>query len=227
MASLVATPTASQDANARLVTVRGVVEVPAPLLADNGGALIGKVRIYRVLQAPERRPLPGADVHLADVRGAALPGLPQVRTDAGGRFTLPGVPTGLTYVVIAHAPTKGGGRATLRGLAAAGSGEVTVGLGTTMLTSALLDPDRGVGALDQNALDELAERVEAVLPASRTPDLAAEGAVETSVAAMLAQDAALRAEVEALKQRLAAEALTAEAQRDRVRKALPTPQTVE
>ncbi|MEB3221089.1 MAG: carboxypeptidase-like regulatory domain-containing protein, partial [Candidatus Sericytochromatia bacterium] len=204
-----------------LVTVQGVVRVPARLLAEAGGALIGKVRIYRLAQEAALRPLPGADVHLADARGEALPGLPRVRTDAAGRFELPGVPDGLTYQVIAHAPTTSGGRATLRGLAKPGAGEIAVGLGTTMVATALLDPSQGLGQLDQGALQALADRVEAELPASRTPDLARDEAVAASVEAMLAEDAGLRMEVETLKRRLAENGLSPEAQRARVREALP------
>jgi regulator of replication initiation timing len=57
--------------------------------------------------------------------------------------------------------------------------------------------------------------------------LAVDGAVESSVGTMLAQDAALRSEVEALKQQLSAEGLTAEAQRERLRQALPPVATSE
>lgn len=220
-ATLVVNPVPSAAARASLVTVQGVVRVPGRLLAEAGGALIGKVRIYRLAQDAALRPLPGADVHLADARGEALPGLPQVRTDADGRFVLPGVPEGLTYVVIAHAPTTGGGRATLRGLAASGAGEVSVGLGTTMVATAMLEAAPGLGRLDQEALQALAGRVEAELPASRTPDLAQEGAVEASVASMLAENQALRSDVEALRRRLTEGGLSPEAQRARVREALP------
>lgn len=218
---LVTTPASADAASGALVTIQGVVQVPGSLLAEQGGALIGKVRIYRVTQANALRPLPGADVHLADVRGEALPGLPQVRTNAEGRFVLPGIPAGLTYTVVAHAPTTSGQRATLLGLVASGEKEVSVGVGTTMLTTALLDSANGLGTLDQGALQLLAEEVEADLPASAIPDLARDESVAASVEAMLEQTPQLRSEVQILRQRLTQDGLTPEQQRERVRDALP------
>lgn len=220
-AKLVTTDVSGAVASDKLITIQGVVQVPATLLSEGGGGLIGKVRIYRLAQSNALRPLPGANVHLADVRGEALPDLPQVVTNAEGRFVLPGIPAGLTYTVVAHAPTTSGERATLLGLVSTGAQEVSVGLGTTMVTTALLDAASGLGSLDQGALQALAEKVEADLPASAVPDLARDESVAASVKVMLDSTPQLRTEVEAMKQRLTEDGLTPEQQRERVRNALP------
>jgi hypothetical protein len=103
-----------------------------------------------------------------------------------------------------------------------GAQEVSVGLGTTMVTTALLDAASGLGSLDQGALQALAEKVEADLPASAVPDLARDESVAASVKVMLDSTPQLRTEVEAMKQRLTEDGLTPEQQRERVRNALPS-----
>jgi sugar lactone lactonase YvrE len=221
-----------------LTQVGGQVMVPARLVGVDGGTLLGVdggtlvgvdagslvgvdggtlagPRARRLLEAGEpERPLGGARVFLADAMGRALPGLPEARTDAQGRFAFKRVPVGLTYVVAVEAPTRMGKVARLSSLASThtGTAAVRVGLGSTMLTAALLaTPERGVGRVDNAALQAAAARVEQQLDLARLPDMTDPAATARAAAAMVAADPELRRTLAPLQAALGVDAVAPDA----------------
>ncbi|MEB3328211.1 MAG: hypothetical protein VKQ33_03140 [Candidatus Sericytochromatia bacterium] len=174
----------------------------ARIVANNGGAVVANQGARYALRQSDA-PLPGARVYLANARGEALNGLPEARTDAEGRFRLERVPQGLTYVLVAEVPTALGSTARLTSLAAArpssGAGDVRVGLGSTLATAVVVDPTRGLGTLQPEALATLASRLEARLTPAQPPDLTDTSSVQALAEALLRDDEGLRAEVDRLR----------------------------
>ncbi|MEB3330353.1 MAG: carboxypeptidase-like regulatory domain-containing protein [Candidatus Sericytochromatia bacterium] len=178
------------------------------LVGPDAGTLLGAgARARALLTASEEgRPLVGARVYLADAGGKALPGLPEALTDGEGRFSLRRVPQGLTYVVVAEAPTRTGKVARLTSLASthAGAVEVSVGLGSTMLTAALVaNVQRGLGRLDNAQMRAAAANLERKLDLTRLPDFTDLAAVTRVAQAMVAEDPNVQREVTPLQEDLA------------------------
>jgi hypothetical protein len=216
---------------ARLTEVSGAIRLPARLVGPDAGTLVGvdagslvgldagtlvgvdagtlaaRGPLSRKVLAAEAggQPLVGVRVYLADARGKALVGLPEAWTDAGGRFSLRGVPPGLTYIVVAEAPTRAGKVARLTSLASthAGAAEVVIGLGSTMLTAALVaDSNRGLGRVSNVQMRETAAQLERKIDLARLPDLTDPGAVTRAAQAMVADDATVQQELAPLKAEL-------------------------
>ncbi|MEB3223142.1 MAG: carboxypeptidase-like regulatory domain-containing protein [Candidatus Sericytochromatia bacterium] len=223
---------------AALTEVTGQVRLPARLIGVDGGTLIGidggsligvdggslvgvdggtlaGPRARRLLAVGEpERPLSGARVFLADPMGRALPGLPPVRTDGGGQFSLRRVPAGLTYVVVVEAPTRAGKVARLTSLASthAGAAVVRVGLGSTMVTAAMVaDPARGMGRVDNGALQAMAMQVEQQLDLAKLPDMTDATAVKEAAQALMASDPALQRQAATMQQALGEAAMAPQA----------------
>lgn len=90
------------------LNLSGVVTAPASLLSNNGGGIIANnggglvannAAGYRTRAAEAWTPVANAEVVVEDVFGRPVRGLPAVTTDASGRFSLRGVPSGQAYVV--------------------------------------------------------------------------------------------------------------------------------
>jgi hypothetical protein len=173
----------------------------ASTLVGNHGAGVVSNQGARFALRQAGVPVVGARVFLADSRGVALPGLPEARTDGAGRFSLVGVPPGLTYLVVVEAPTQEGPVARLvsLGMTAQSRAEVSVGLGTTLVAAAVVEADRGVGPQVGPRFQNLAVRLESRVD-ERTPlDLVREGGVRSLVDQLGQQDDALRAELAAVR----------------------------
>ncbi|MEB3223141.1 MAG: hypothetical protein VKS61_13780 [Candidatus Sericytochromatia bacterium] len=199
-----------------LTQVSGFLRIPARLIGPDAGTLIGPDAGTLIgpdagtLIGPDAGTvsLAGARVFLADAAGRALPGVAEARTDALGRFTLMGVPAGLTYVVVIELPTRSGEVARLTSLASthAGAAEVRVGLGSTLVTAALVDAERGLGRVDNAALQAVAEKVEKeALKAEKLPDLTKPQAVAEVAEAVVVKAAPpeVKQEVEKLEKAIA------------------------
>ncbi|MEB3330354.1 MAG: hypothetical protein VKQ33_14105 [Candidatus Sericytochromatia bacterium] len=211
---------------ASLGTVSGTVVVPGRLLSDRGSGLIAdrgaglisdrgpglisdrgaaftvKARGLRLRATADRVGLPDARIVLTDATGRRLPGLAEARTDEAGRYQIARVPLGLTYLVVAEAPTTGGRTAQLRSIATAGRGEVTVSIGSTLVTSALVTPAKGLGRADPARLQALAQEMEARVATQDLPDLADTQAVSRAAEALVASDPSLGQQLEVLRKDL-------------------------
>ncbi|MEB3198271.1 MAG: hypothetical protein VKP62_13805 [Candidatus Sericytochromatia bacterium] len=179
-----------------------------PLLDSPANARLSKPSAMRRLMndTEKERPLSGARVYLADAEGRALPGLPEGRTDSNGRFVLKKVPVGLTYVVVAEAASQNGKVARLTSLASTHGGEadVRIGLGTTMVTAALLsEASQGLGRIDNREMQAVAATVERQLDLARLPDLTDTRAVAEAAQAMVAASREVQAQLAPLQKELA------------------------
>jgi hypothetical protein len=113
-----------------------VVSSGGLVIASDGASVIatGGLNYRAVQQAGTEVRVANAEVYLADASGEPIPGLPTVKTDANGIYTIPKVPAGYSYMVVARVALKQGDparlttlvRSTAQGVTAPISGESTL-----------------------------------------------------------------------------------------------------
>ncbi|MEB3220751.1 MAG: hypothetical protein VKS61_01605 [Candidatus Sericytochromatia bacterium] len=187
------------DRGAGIISDRGsgLVTNNSSGLLSRGAAWVSEAfRARRLYATADAIGLRGARVFLADAAGRPLPGLPEARTDADGRYRIPNVPAGYAYVVIVEAATAAGRTAQLRSVAAAGQREVPVGLGTTLAAAVVVSPERGLGSPEAGSFEALARRLEDQLGQAEVPDLTNPAAVAQIAQALVAADAEVQQQVE-------------------------------
>ncbi|MEB3197402.1 MAG: hypothetical protein VKP62_09390 [Candidatus Sericytochromatia bacterium] len=215
-------------ARVQYVPVRGTVRIPSGLavgagvklvsdrglglISDRGISLIspagfqGARTTYRLL-ALDTVAVEGARVILTDAAGQSLPEVAPVRTDAGGEFSLPRVPAGLSFVVAAEVPTFGGAAATFRSLIRTTKPEIQTRLdpATTLVTSNLVEELGGkpLGDFDPARFQEASESTAQSLVATKLPDFTDATAVSRAMKALLNEVATLRSQVTMLEAALA------------------------
>ncbi len=152
-----------------VVNLRGVVQLPASLIAQGGGNLISQgggnligqtASTYRLLDA-NRVVDPVMDVFLADGSGRVIAGLPIVRGDRAGRFVIPRVPAMLVYQLMARVSLQDGQRVELQSLVQpkVGSQGVEISPATTLVTEAILNSNGQKLASYDDALFQRAKRL--------------------------------------------------------------------
>lgn len=92
----------------QVATFKGVAIAPSSLLSQNGSSLVGnnssglisdKAAGYALLATDELAPVADAEVEVQDAGGNPVPGVPKVKTDAKGEFTVKNVPADVNWVV--------------------------------------------------------------------------------------------------------------------------------
>ena len=205
-----------------LGTITGVVRLPASIVSNNGGSVIGEHGASivgdagagvislnkRVVLALDEGIAPGAEVVVTDAAGAPLAGVPTVKADGEGRYTLKGVPAGPTMVVRATWSAADGKPVSVITLAATTTQGVKadVGVATTFAaTSLLAGRSSGLGRLDRTAYEGLVAVITGKLVAADTGLLGDAAAIARRVKEMLAQDATAGAAAKAVEQALGEE----------------------
>jgi sugar lactone lactonase YvrE len=206
-------------------TVVGVVRGPLGVVAagganavsagganavSSGGANVvssggGNLRAYGLL-AVEEAPVAVAEVFVADAAGNPIPGLKRVKSDSKGRFAIPDVPAGYTYVVMARIKTAAGDEAALKTLAKVTTLGTTVDLGTAstlVTTAAVAGRSDALGEFNPATFQRAIEATARHLSADMVPDLADTGAILASMSALGEQVAELKTALGTLQSELA------------------------
>ncbi|MFN3432430.1 MAG: hypothetical protein ACK46X_21090, partial [Candidatus Sericytochromatia bacterium] len=161
-----------------------------------GGANMTGARAggFRTLGLTEK-PLAGAEVFLADAKGAPLPGNLKAVTDAQGNFRIPKVPVGFTLVVATRVKTAEGKDAVLKtlvGTAAAGA-KADVSAASTILTESLIERSGAqLGGFDAAAFSRAVSAAAAKMTDDQLPDLADLGAMRAYMGELEAAMAELK-----------------------------------
>ncbi|MFN3431093.1 MAG: SMP-30/gluconolactonase/LRE family protein, partial [Candidatus Sericytochromatia bacterium] len=187
-------------------TVVGVVRGPLGVVAagganavsagganavSSGGANVvssggGNMRAYGLL-AVEEAPVAVAEVFVADAAGKPIPGLKHVKSDSKGRFAIPDVPAGYTYVVVARVKTAAGDEAALKTLAKVTTLGTTVDMGTasTLVTTAAVQGRAdALGEFNPATFQRAIEATARHLTADQVPDLADTSAILARMTAL-------------------------------------------
>jgi hypothetical protein len=183
----------------------GTVELLGQVRAPRNALTDGPVDSQPMVEAP----VAGAVLALTDALGTPLPGLPGAVADADGRYRIAGVPGGHTYVVTAAITLKDGRPATLRTLAQAASGTITVDvtLSTSLVTADLADVLNGFSTqLVPATFHGAVQKTDKLLTNDRVPDLADDADVLALATTFLNISPDLRTSVSQLKQELATSA---------------------
>lgn len=197
------------------IVAAGGANVVAPgggnLIGPAGGNLIGPAGgnlqgATRGLLALEEGVLEGVEVFVADAAGKPIPGLPSVRTNAKGQFSIPKVPAGFTYVVVARVETAAGEAASLKTLAKATTLGTTVDLdmANTLVTTAVVNGrEDALGEFNAATFQRAVETTAKHLDPQALPDLADSSAVLTFMTALAEDVTELKSAVTELKSMLA------------------------
>jgi sugar lactone lactonase YvrE len=177
---------------------------------SSGGANVvssggGNLRAYGLL-AVEEAPVPVAEVFVADAAGNPIPGLKRVKSDSKGRFAIPDVPAGYTYVVVARIKTAAGDEAALKTLAKVTTLGTTVDLGTAstlVTTAAVAGRSDALGEFNPATFQRAIEATARHLSADQVPDLADTGAILARMTALGEQVAELKTALGTLQSELA------------------------
>lgn len=178
-----------------------VVSAGGSNVISAGGANVagGRTGGFRTLGLTEK-PLAGAEVFLADAKGAPLPGNMKAVTDAQGNFRIAQVPVGFTLVVATRVKTAEGKDAVLKtlvGTAAAGA-KADVSAASTLLTQSLIERSGDqLGHFDAAAFSRAVSAAAAKMTDDSLPDL-------SDLAAMRAYMGQLEAALAELKDTLSA-----------------------
>ncbi|MDB5100101.1 MAG: hypothetical protein JWM80_4522 [Cyanobacteria bacterium RYN_339] len=191
---------------ARTVRITGAVMAPAGLIANNGSGVIsdggGSVvsnnggsfisRPKLALLAIVETGLAGTEVFVSGADGKPLPGVASVRTDATGKFTLPGVPPGLTLILHARATNPAGTSAELVTLVPLRDGApAAVNTATTFVAAYLHLGDRaGLGSLNGPAYQQAVAVIASKLTDADAALLGDDAAVSARAAELLAGEPA-------------------------------------
>lgn len=214
------TRTAPQPEKRQVAELRGVLQVPAPLIGLDGATLIGldgatligldgatvQPRNGYRLANLESRPLPGARVFLADAAGQPIPSVADVVTDAQGRFVLPEVPVGLSYVVVGEAKTNGGKPAMFRSLVKVGpaGASTAVDAASTLVTVKVIEGLAGgeLGNFNPATFQTAVETIARKLTKETLPDFTDLLSVRTKVDELVQEVADLRNQLGQLREEL-------------------------
>lgn len=222
-------PAASKQATTKTATtgeavralVTGVFSVPTPLLGsyaggkvlvNNGGSIVaagglnavGDTKASYGLLAVPASPLAGAKVYLADAGGSPIPGIDPVTTDEKGAFTIPEVPAGYSFVLVAEAATTGGETATYQTLVKSSELGATanVDAASTLVTAAVVKGLSGgdLGEVNPARFQTARQTAHANLQAADLPDFTDRAAVVAKIDALIAQVDELKASIDLLRQ---------------------------
>ncbi|MNS61073.1 Serine/threonine-protein kinase PknD [compost metagenome] len=171
-------------------------------VVSSGG---GNLRAYGLL-AVEEAPVAVAEVFVADAAGNPIPGLKRVKSDSKGRFAIPDVPAGYTYVVVARIKTAAGDEAALKTLAKVTTLGTTVDVGTAstlVTTAAVAGRSDALGEFNPATFQRAIEATARHLSADLVPDLADTGAILASMTALGEQVSELKTALGTLQSELA------------------------
>jgi regulation of enolase protein 1 (concanavalin A-like superfamily)/uncharacterized coiled-coil protein SlyX len=172
-----------------------------------GGANMAGARAggFRTLGLTEK-PLVGAEVFLADAKGAPLPGNLKAVTDAQGNFRIAKVPVGFTLVVATRVKTAEGKDAVLKtlvGTAAAGA-KADLSAASTLLAQSLIERSGDkLGHFDGAAFTRAVSAAAAKMTDDALPDLSDLAAMRAYMGELEAAMAELKDMLSAMSQDLA------------------------
>lgn len=188
------------------------------LIANNGagilsdqGALALAPQAWRLtsrrLQAAglaEASASAGAALFAVDAQGALIPGQGLAKTDAQGRFELPGLPLGQSVVVAAAFRMPNGQQGVVRALAKVGAGqEVQLSVASTFATLAAYEQVRSFGDFTPERFEALRTSFAGQLTEQDPLRLLDEVALRNRIRFLEAQVAELKAQVAALQAEVA------------------------
>ncbi|MFP5503932.1 MAG: hypothetical protein ACLGIN_15705 [Candidatus Sericytochromatia bacterium] len=193
--------------------IEGAVRAPAGIIAAGGGNLIGHSGgniighdsgSYALL-AVEEAPIAGVEVFVADAAGKRIPSIASVKTDAQGRYRLPQVPAGYTFLVVARVETAAGDEALLKTLTRSSEVGATADLdtATTLVSVAALEGASELGELNLATFQRAVATTGKHLDAATLPDLADQDAVAAFMRELSEEVAALKETVAQLKKDMA------------------------
>ncbi|MDB5100573.1 MAG: hypothetical protein JWM80_4994 [Cyanobacteria bacterium RYN_339] len=207
----VVTPTAASKA-----VVTGTLSVPAGIVAAGAGNIVasGAGNIVasgagnlRGLLDVKVSIVAGAKVYLADAAGNPIPNLASVKTDANGKFTIPDVPPGFTFMVAAEAKTKDGKTATFQTLTKSTELGATADISpsTALVTAAVVrDLKNGdLGSFNPSAFRTAAETTAKNLAEDKLPDFSSRADVLAKMDVLIAAVGELKQSLDQVKQDLA------------------------
>jgi hypothetical protein len=182
-------------AGVRLVSDRGsgvVANNTAGLVANNASGLVAAYALTQLTSSL----VEGARVYLADSAGQRIPGIAAVQTDSAGRFELPQVPPGVTFVVVAEIDTQRGKAALFRTLVKVGplGATTSIDAASTLVTVNVLEglPGGELGDYNPARFQQASEAASRNLRDDNMPDFTDILAVKARMDELVREVAALR-----------------------------------
>jgi hypothetical protein len=182
-------------AGVRLVSDRGsglVANNTAGLVANNASGLVATYALTQLTTSL----VEGARIYLADSAGQRIPGIAAVQTDSAGRFELPQVPPGMTFVVVAEVDTQRGKAALFRTLVKVGplGATTSIDAASTLVTVNVLEglPGGELGDYNPARFQQAAEAASRNLRDDNMPDFTDILAVKARMDELVREVAALR-----------------------------------
>ncbi|MEB3196378.1 MAG: hypothetical protein VKP62_04165 [Candidatus Sericytochromatia bacterium] len=186
--------------------VRLISDRSAGIISDRGTLFRAALRAPFRLLAVETVAVEGARVFLSDASGQPIPDVPAVKTDADGRFRLPRVPSGLTFLVAAEVPTATGKTAAFRSLVRVGEVGATTQIdpASTLVTGHLVEglPRGELGDLNPVQFQRATEATAARLNPESLPDFSDPAAVRGLMKQLSEEVAELRDQLSELRRAL-------------------------
>jgi hypothetical protein len=180
-------PKLDLGSSVRLVAERGV-----GLVANNTAGLVAPYRLAQLTTSL----VEGARVYLADAAGQRIPSIEAAQTDGAGRFELPRVPPGMTFVVVAEVDTRQGKTALFRTLVKVGPLGATTAIdaASTLVTVNVLEglPGGELGDYNPARFQQAAEAASRSLRDDNLPDFTDILAVKARMDELIREVAALR-----------------------------------
>lgn len=198
------------------VTITGVVTLPASLVGNNGSSIIAnngsglltengagvvQPQAGYALANVDAVPLAHTTVFLADLSRHPVPGLATVQTDAAGHFSIPNVPVGFTFILVAAASTRDGRDAHLEAIVGSTptppAAEVDVA--STLVTAATLADRTNLPAdVDNQVIADAVRSMANRLSNSGLPDLTDRAGLIGKAHDLAAADASVASALERL-----------------------------
>ena len=151
----------------------------------------------------EDAPLANATVYLADAGGSQIPGIDPVLSDANGKYTIPNVPAGYSFVVSADRATNDDKIASFRTLARSSALGATANIdaASTMVSGAVLRDQHGsdLGTVNAATFQAARESTASHLDQASLPDFTSRTDVAAKMDVLIGKVAELKSSVDQLK----------------------------